>query len=52
MGHVHAHVMGGVALLRRWLPIPAAAHLGVRAMVQMAYTLVYYTAWLFPIECD
>ncbi|KAF4456934.1 hypothetical protein F53441_1058 [Fusarium austroafricanum] len=39
MAHVHAHVMGGVALLRRWLPMPAAAHLGVRAMVQMSYSL-------------
>ncbi|KAH6969826.1 hypothetical protein DER45DRAFT_65811 [Fusarium avenaceum] len=51
MGHVHAHVMGGVALLRRWLPIPAAAHLGVRAMVQMAYTLfipAYMSAMPLP----
>ncbi|RBR11871.1 uncharacterized protein FIESC28_08818 [Fusarium coffeatum] len=39
IAHVHAHVMGGVALLRRWLPMPAAAFLGVRAMVQMSYTL-------------
>ncbi|KAF4332945.1 transcriptional regulatory moc3 [Fusarium beomiforme] len=39
LGHVHAHVMGGLALLRRWLPMPAAAFLGVRAMVQMSYSL-------------
>ncbi|KPA40109.1 hypothetical protein FLAG1_07005 [Fusarium langsethiae] len=39
IAHVHAHVMGGVALLRRWLPMPAAAFLGVRAMVQMSYSL-------------
>lgn len=39
IAHVHAHVMGGVALLRRWLPMPAAAFLGVRAMIQMSYSL-------------
>ncbi|RGP69756.1 hypothetical protein FLONG3_7708 [Fusarium longipes] len=39
IAHVHAHVMGGVALLRRWLPMPAAAFLGVRALVQMSYSL-------------
>ncbi|KAF9775785.1 hypothetical protein IL306_006096 [Fusarium sp. DS 682] len=39
LGHVHAHVMGGLALLRRWLPMPATAFLGVRAMVQMSYSL-------------
>ncbi|KAF5673092.1 hypothetical protein FHETE_3577 [Fusarium heterosporum] len=39
MGHVHAHVMGGVALLRRWAAVGMGDHLGVRAMVQMSYTL-------------
>ncbi|RMJ09499.1 hypothetical protein BHE90_011728 [Fusarium euwallaceae] len=39
IAHVHAHVMGGVALLRRWLPMPEVAFLGVRAMLQMCYCL-------------
>ncbi|KAM6519750.1 hypothetical protein FALCPG4_013345 [Fusarium falciforme] len=39
IAHVHAHVMGGVALLRRWLPIPEVASLGIRAMLQMCYCL-------------
>ncbi|KAF5005642.1 hypothetical protein FDECE_7919 [Fusarium decemcellulare] len=39
IAHVHAHVMGGVALLRRWCPMPEVAFLGVRAMVQMCYSL-------------
>ncbi|OBS21127.1 hypothetical protein FPOA_07466 [Fusarium poae] len=51
IAHVHAHVMGGVALLRRWLPMPAAAFLGVRAMVQMSYSLfiaAYISATSLP----
>ncbi|KAF4984386.1 hypothetical protein FZEAL_430 [Fusarium zealandicum] len=39
IAHGHAHVMGGVALLRRWCPLPAAAFQGVRAMLQMCYSL-------------
>ncbi|KAM5345550.1 hypothetical protein ACJ41O_011411 [Fusarium nematophilum] len=39
IAHGHAHVMGGVALLRRWCPMPEVAFLGVRAMVQMCYSL-------------
>lgn len=39
IAHVHAHVMGGVAILRRWCPMPQAAFGGVRAMVQMCFSL-------------
>lgn len=39
IAQVHAHVMGGIAILRRWCPMPQAAFRGVRAMVQMCFSL-------------
>ncbi|KAK7403612.1 hypothetical protein QQX98_010624 [Neonectria punicea] len=39
IAHVNAHIVGGVALLRRWCPMPEAAFGGVRAMVQMCFSL-------------
>lgn len=40
IAQVHAHVMGGIAILRRWCPMPEAAFRGIRAMVQMCFSLV------------
>ncbi|KAI5460054.1 hypothetical protein BGZ63DRAFT_406001 [Mariannaea sp. PMI_226] len=39
IGHVRAHVMGGIAILRRWCPMPEAAFRGIRGMVQMCLSL-------------
>jgi hypothetical protein len=36
----YAHIMGGAALLRSWLPMPQAPFGGFRALLQLCYTMV------------
>ncbi|KAI9167330.1 SAGA-associated factor 73 [Paramyrothecium foliicola] len=39
INNVHVHIMGGVALMRSWCPIPNTAFGGVRALYQLSYTM-------------
>ncbi|KAG7051607.1 C6 zinc finger domain-containing protein [Colletotrichum scovillei] len=36
---VHAHVMGGAALMRSWCPMPSAPFAGFRALLQLCYSM-------------
>ncbi|KAH7313272.1 hypothetical protein B0I35DRAFT_268717 [Stachybotrys elegans] len=36
---VHAHIMGGVALMRQWIPMPNTPFGGIRGLIQLCYTL-------------
>ncbi|OBR13842.1 C6 zinc finger domain-containing protein [Colletotrichum higginsianum IMI 349063] len=38
-GTVHAHVMGGAALMRSWCPMPSAPFAGFRALLQLCYSM-------------
>ncbi|KAH7354075.1 hypothetical protein B0T11DRAFT_287996 [Plectosphaerella cucumerina] len=38
-GTVHAHVMGGAALIRSWIPLPNAPFGGFRALIQLSYSI-------------
>ncbi|CRK13738.1 hypothetical protein BN1723_001998 [Verticillium longisporum] len=39
-GTVHAHVMGGAALMRSWCPLPNAPFGGFRALMQLCYSML------------
>ncbi|KAF9875651.1 hypothetical protein CkaCkLH20_07032 [Colletotrichum karsti] len=39
-GTVHAHVMGGAALMRSWCPMPSVPFGGFRALLQLCYSMV------------
>ncbi|KAK1595208.1 uncharacterized protein LY79DRAFT_511109 [Colletotrichum navitas] len=36
---VHAHVMGGAALMRSWCPMPSVPFAGFRALLQLCYSM-------------
>ncbi|TDZ20786.1 Aspercryptin biosynthesis cluster-specific transcription regulator atnN [Colletotrichum orbiculare MAFF 240422] len=38
-GTVHAHVMGGAALMRSWCPMPSVPFGGFRALLQLCYSM-------------
>ncbi|KAF6804653.1 White-opaque regulator 1-like protein 2 [Colletotrichum sojae] len=38
-GTVHAHVMGGAALMRSWCPMPSVPFSGFRALLQLCYSM-------------
>ncbi|WQF75793.1 Putative zn(2)Cys(6) fungal-type DNA-binding domain-containing protein [Colletotrichum destructivum] len=38
-GTVHAHVMGGAALMRSWCPMPSVPFAGFRALLQLCYSM-------------
>ncbi|KAK1975513.1 hypothetical protein LZ30DRAFT_605466 [Colletotrichum cereale] len=39
IGTVHAHVMGGAALMRSWCPMPSVPFAGFRALLQLCYSM-------------
>ncbi|KAH6687532.1 hypothetical protein EV126DRAFT_432603 [Verticillium dahliae] len=52
-GTVHAHVMGGAALMRSWCPLPNAPFGGFRALMQLCYSMfipIQVTAMEVPRE--
>jgi hypothetical protein len=38
--NVHVHILGGVALMRAWCPMPDQAAGGIRGLFQLSYTMV------------